>query len=73
MMDQKVLSFSTFYIFIHSLYISFVFSYVNEVIFVAYFLETYVGEFLNVMAVWVNLHELSKKIRILQEADFLRY
>ena len=61
MMDRKVLSFSTFYLFIHSLYYTFVFSYIREVIFVVYFLVTYVGEFLNVMAVWVNLHELSKR------------
>ena len=61
MMDQKVLSLSTFYLFIHSPYFTFVFSHVSEVIFVLYFLKTYVGEFLNVMAVWVNLHELSKR------------
>ena len=37
------------------------FSYVSEVVFVVYFLEASVREFLNVMAVWLNLLELSKR------------
>ena len=61
MMNQKVLSLSTSYLFIHSLYFTFIFSYVSEVIFVVYFLKAYVGEFLNIMAAWVNVHELSKR------------
>ena len=52
-MNQKV------YFFIHTLYLSCVISFVSEVLSVVYLLETFVDKFLNVMTVWVNLHELS--------------
>ena len=60
MMKQKVLQlFSIIVLFTFSF--SCAFSYASRVSSVVQFLETFVGEFSNFVAVRVNLHELSKR------------